>query len=212
MKWFITLFILVLLSLPAWAETLYITQSASMNLDDWQKKAFEGDTQYTLVNKDGRRVIQAISDGSASGLFIEQSIDLQKTPYLNWQWQVEQPLLGLDEQTKEGDDYAARVYVVVSGGLLFWKTKALNYVWSGQQAVGTHWDNAYTSQAKMLAIESGSSYAGQWRSYKRNVAEDLKRLFGEEVSQIDAIAIMTDTDNSRRQAKAYYGDIYFSSE
>ena len=131
---------------------------------------------------------------------------------MNWTWRVDQPLSRLDERTKAGDDYAARLYVMVSGGLLFWKTKAVNYVWSSSQTVGTHWDNAYTGQAQMVAVESGVENSGKWLSYKRNVVEDMRGLFGDDVRYIDGVAIMSDTDNSGGRVEAYYGNIYFSSE
>jgi len=64
----------------------------------------------------------------------------------------------------------------------------------------------------MIAIESGSDYLGKWLTYKRNIKEDYKNLFGDDVRYVDAVAIMTDTDNAHGKAKAYYGEIYFSSE
>lgn len=193
------------------AETV-IADMDVLVLDDWEQESFKGHTRYTLVNIDGVAALHAVSDNSASGLFRKQRIDLEKTPYLNWRWRVDQPLNGLDERTKAGDDYAARLYVMVSGGLFFWKTKAVNYVWSSSQAVGSHWDNAYTGQAQMVAVESGVENSGKWLSYKRHVVEDMRRLFGEDVRYIDGVAIMSDTDNSGGRVEAYYGDIYFSSE
>ncbi len=67
---------------------------------------------------------------SASGLFKKIHIDLNKTPYFNWSWKIDRSLKGLNERSKEGDDYAARICVVKKHALFFWKTRALNYVWS----------------------------------------------------------------------------------
>lgn len=206
------IFMIYLLSPAVMAQEIMIADMERHTLDDWQHKIFAGETDYQIIKQDGRHMLRAISEGGASGIVIERSIDLTQTPYLNWQWRIDAPLEGLSEQSKAGDDYAARIYVVVSGGLRFWKSKALNYVWSGSQPVGTYWDNAYTSQAKMVAVESGVANSDQWRTYKRNILEDMQKLFDEEVTHIDAIAIMTDTDNSQQQATAYYGNISFSSE
>jgi len=204
--------LLLIISHTAQAERINIANMSSSQIDDWSVEAFQGLTDYRMVNIEGERALLASSKNSASGLYRKQRIDLRETPFLNWRWRVEKPLNRQDEQSKQGDDYAARIYALVSGGMAFWRTKALNYVWSSSQPVGTQWDNAYTSQAKMVVIESGNQNVGQWRVYKRNVAEDMRELFGEEVTHIDGIAIMTDTDNSQGEAKAYYGDIYFSRD
>lgn len=182
------------------------------DLSGWEEKEFAGKTDYRIVYVEARKVLEASSNDAASGMFKEIKVDLEKTPYLNWTWRVENVFQGLNERSKEGDDYPARVYVVFSGGLLFWKTKALNYVWSSSQPLDSKWPNAFTANAKMIAIESGSDYLGKWLTYKRNIKEDYKNLFGDDVRYVDAVAIMTDTDNAHGKAKAYYGEIYFSSE
>ncbi|MDZ4261986.1 MAG: DUF3047 domain-containing protein, partial [Pseudomonadota bacterium] len=102
--------------------------------------------------------------------------------------------------------------VIVSGGLFFWKTLALNYVWSNQQAVNSEWDNPFTRSAKMVAVRSGAAETGSWVSQKRNVREDLKRVFGKDIKEIHAVAVMTDSDNTDATTTAMYGDLFFSSK
>lgn len=182
------------------------------NLEQWESKEFSGQTHYEPVVLEGKTVIRAHSQGGASGRFLERDIDLDATPYLNWRWRVENRLSGNAEREKSGDDYPARLYVVVSGGVFFWKTKAVNYVWSSQQTAETHWPNAFTSNAQMVAVRGPEAPLGQWQVEKRNVKEDFKKLFGSDIKEINAIAFMTDTDNTGQQASAYYGEIYFSSE
>lgn len=186
------------------------------DLSDWEEKSFKGNSQYSFVevksNKKLIKVLRASTEGQASGLFKDVVIDLQKTPYLHWSWQVKNLLEGNDERSKEGDDYPARIYVVVSGGVFFWNTKAINYVWSSNQPQGSEWPNAYTGNAKMIAVQAGKEKVGQWVKEKRNVREDLKRLFGDDLTQIDAIAVMVDGDNTGQSATSFFGDIYFSSE
>ena len=187
-----------------------IARWADGELDSWRVERFSGDTKYAVVNEDGKRHLSAVADGTASGLFIEKQIDLGKTPWLTWSWRIKQPLSGLNERSKDGDDYAARVYVVISGGAFFWRTRALNYVWSGSQKSGRTWPNAFTDNARMIAIRGVGENVGEWVSEKRNVLQDLREAFGEEITQIDAIAIMTDADNSGRQTAADYGPLHFS--
>lgn len=201
-------------SLPGYAETQQLGQFSDGQLTHWDEKSFDGHTQYRLV-KDSELdaiVLQAHSDASASGLIYKQDIDLTKTPYLNWSWKITDTLKGNDEQTKLGDDYPARIYIVVSGGLAFWKTLSLTYVWSSHQAIGRHWPNAYTSNAHMVSIQSGPQLVGQWQHEKRNIRQDLKTYFGDDLKEVHAVAIMTDTDNTGTDITAYYGNIYFSSE
>jgi hypothetical protein len=132
---------------------------------------------------------------------------------LNWSWRIENRL-GIDnEKIKPGDDYAARIYVVIDGGILLWKTRAVSYVWASSASRGEVWGNAFAGEnAMMMALRDNGDRLSTWYAEKRNVYEDLERLFRKEYRYIDAVALMTDTDNSHGQVRAYYGDIYFSDK
>jgi len=178
----------------------------------WQSEMFDGETLYRLVKDKNKQVLMADSESAASGLVYKQQIDLEQTPWLNWSWKTESVLTGLDETQKTGDDFTARLYVIVDGGLVFWQTHALNYVWSSSHEKGEKWSNPYTSNATMFAIEAGEAALGDWQHYSRNIRSDFKQLVGKDIRYIDAVAIMTDTDNSRQKTKAYYGDIFFTDK
>lgn len=198
------------------------TSFESAEIKDWEPQTFSGQTDYELVQLNGQSVLKASSNQSASGLVFKKQIDLLKTPYLSWGWRVSKALPELNERSKNGDDYAARVYVVIEDGFMGLKTKALNYVWSASQQQGEAWDNAYVgSSVKMVAARGLNSSLDKWYYEKRNIYQDLINYFGDKGSYnanmeayryIDAIAIMTDTDNSGLMAEAYYGEIYFSAE
>jgi hypothetical protein len=199
------------------------TTSLSDNgIKKWEPKVFSGESIYTLSHYKGRLALKALSKNSASGLVFKTQINLTKTPYINWHWLVESKLLGLDERRKSGDDFVARIYVVIDGGFKIWQTKSLNYVWSSNQNKGLMWDNPFAgSSVKMMAIQGLKSKTGKWYQEKRNVFLDLIQVFGDKGSQeanreayqyIDIIAIMTDTDNSEKEAESYYGDIVFSAK
>lgn len=190
-----------------------IGQFSNNGLQGWTSKSFAGNTDYQLVTENEVQVLQASSNNNASGLFYKQTINLEKTPYLNWRWKISSRILNNNEQTKDGDDYSARIYVVVDGGLLRWKTKALNYVWSGQAEKEAVWSNAFLPKnAKMLATRTADDPLDTWLSEKRNVREDLRKVYGKDITQIDVVALMTDTDNTGQEVTAYYGDIYFTAE
>ncbi len=202
-------------SLPASArqKKVYIGKFSEKSLSSWQEKQFAGKTHYSFYDDEQKGwVIQARSDGSASGLLRQVVVDIRETPYLNWSWRVEQVPDVKDEKTEEGDDYPARVYVIFKGGFWFWKTEALNYVWNSSYPRGESWSSAFTKNAQMMALQSKSSPHGVWVAEKRNVQKDILACFGLEPEIIEGIAIMTDTDNSGSRAVAYYGDIFFSSE
>ena len=117
-----------------------------------------------------------------------------------------------EETTKTRDDYSARVYIVVSDGFFFWQTRALSYTWASKQTKGSSWPNAFTRNATMVAVESGDERVGEWVQEKRNILDDIKNLLGIDATRINAVAIMTDTDNSKQSATAYYGNIFFTAE
>lgn len=206
----VTLTILVVCAVGATPEVVPVGVFSRGNLFGWQPKTFQGHTDYRLVTVNGVRALKATSDAAASGLIKQIRVDLTHTPFLTWRWRVDNVLPGLDEHSKSGDDYPARVYIILSGGFFFWNTRSLNYVWSSSQPIASAWTNAYTSNVMMIAVESGSKKLGQWVTEKRNIRADFLRYFGRDVTTIDAAALMTDTDNSGQRAIAYYGDLYFT--
>lgn len=192
---------------------LLIGDFANQGFAGWDSKSFAGKTRYTLMNVDNVQVVRASTKNSASGLFREQKIDLTRTPVLHWRWRVDKGPRDLDESTKDGDDYAARLYLVKSGGILIWRTKAVNYVWSSGKEPLKHWPNAFAGEAvQMFALRTQLDEKGRWYEESRNVREDFRTLFGEDITEIDAVAIMTDADNSGQRSLAYYGQVYFTPE
>ena len=198
------------------AEDIQMIGNFSANdTQGWKEKVFKNKTIYKLIASDHGTVLQAKSQSSASAFYKDVKIDLVKTPCLNWSWNVDHVLKGLNEKTKSGDDFAARIYVVFSGGIAFWNTKGLNYVWSGSTAaetpIGTAWPNAYTENSINIALQNGSSRIGQWVFEHRNVLLDAQTHLQKDLKTADGIAIMVDTDDSQSSATASFGDLYFSN-
>ena len=194
-------------------DKLPVGQFSTGALAGWEQKSFSGTTNYTIAAEEGRKILKASSNKAASGFFRKIKVDLNKTPVLNWSWKIDNQLKGLNEQSKQGDDYAARIYVIVDGGFFPWNSKAMNYVWSSNQGRGTSWSNAYLPKnAKMTAVRGTQDGPGVWQNEKRNVKQDFKRLYGIDLSRIDAVAVMTDTDNGKGKVTASYGDIFFTAQ
>ncbi|PXY00539.1 DUF3047 domain-containing protein [Halomonas sp. LBP4] len=177
----------------------------------WPTRSFEGETEYRLVERDGTRVLQARARQQASAKYLEKEVDLDRTPYLHWCWQVSGIHQGLDETTKAGDDYPARIYVVRKTGILPWQVQSVNYVWASSQPAGSDWPNAFTSRARLLALQGGKSRVGQWVAEVRDVREDFETLFGERASRVDGVAVMSDGDNAGVDATAWYTHLGFSA-
>lgn len=171
-------------------------------IEGWQEIRFHGQTLYSQQAD----CVRADADGSASGLIQEVSSSLRSKPMLSWSWQALQlltPVPQASEKVKAGDDYVARVYVIKKG-FFPWQTKAINYVWSRQHPVGSHWPNPFVSNAIMVVVQSGAQDSAEWHSFQRDVAADFRRYHDMEVEQVDALALMTDADNSAGRASACY--------
>ncbi len=188
-------------------------------------------TQYTLVKDQDQVVVKSVSHESSSGLTKEITIDPKEYPVVQWRWKVENILQNGDVTKKTGDDYPARLYITFEYDStkvgFFEKTKyetakllygqyppigALNYIWANKSPIGTMIPNPYTDQVTMIVIESGNTRLNEWVTEERNVYEDYIQAFGEDPPKISGVAIMTDTDNTKEHAVAYFGDIAFKKK
>jgi hypothetical protein len=187
-------------------------------------------TRYTVIQEGDNYIVKAESHASASGLYKGLDLDPKVYRIISWRWKVDNILTKGDARRKEGDDYPARVYVAFQydarNATLWERTsygaykliygeyppkRVINYIWDNRLPKGTAIDNAYTDQAKMIAVESGAENVGRWVLEERNLYADYKRLFGAEPPRIAGIAVMTDTDNTGESAVAYYDDIVLQS-
>ena len=206
LTWYLSILFILSLPLPVLASGILLDDYKGGLNPKWEKKSFEGNTLYQVTREDNRLCVKATSRSSASGLFYKIKYDPKDYPILSWSWKTDHVLSKGNALKKDGDDYAARIYVVFPS-LVFWKTKALNYIWANKISRGKAVTNPFTANAIMIAVESGPEKTGQWLEEKRNVLEDFRRHFGEDPPKVGAIAIMTDTDNTGEKATAWYGPI-----
>ena len=208
-RWWLLPFLAVMTSPVLSADDV---RFSPFQMENWSTRSFDGETDYRLVEKDGQSVLQARANGQASALYLERDINLTKTPYLKWCWQVDSLYAGLDETTKAGDDYPARVYVARKTGLLPWQVESVNYVWSSNQPAGRAWPNAFTERAQLLALQGGQENLGRWVAEVRHVRDDYQQLFGERPDSINGVALMSDGDNAGGDATAWYSTLTFSAD
>ena len=185
-------------------------------------------TDYSLVEEGGNVVVKAVSEQSASGLTRAITIDPLEYPFIEWRWKVNNVLRKGDVSRKDGDDFAARVYITfafdpehagylgrlqhAAARLVYGDDvpyRAISYVWGSNSPAGTMTANAYTDRVMMFVVRGGDEHLQQWLTERRNIHEDYRTAFGEEPTMISGVAIMTDTDNTRESAVAWYGDIDF---
>ena len=184
-------------------------------LSELQVRKVRGADNKTLysvgVNEDGN-FLKSIADNAASGLGKEIKIDLNKTPFINITWKIEKDLSGIKENTKKGHDYAARVFVIKKTGATPLSNRAINYVFSSNNEIGLNWPSPYTKKSIDNVLSSTKNNLNEWITVKANVKEDFEKFHDLNVNQLDGIAIMSDTDNSKMKSIAYFQNIYFSSE
>ncbi|MEX0945551.1 MAG: DUF3047 domain-containing protein, partial [Balneolaceae bacterium] len=178
------------------------------------------------VREDGTPIIVAYSNNSISSVTSPLTADPTVFQYLEWEWKIESVIDTGDMTQKSGDDFAARVYVTFDydpSNLRFgerirymaYKTftsfeiplRSLNYIWANKAEIGTTGENPFSSWVQYIVIQSGNELSKEWFTEKRNILDDYRRVYGEEPPPISGITIMTDSDNTGKSTKAYFGKI-----
>ena len=194
------------------SETLRVFEFTEEEFTQLKKRKVKGETSWTLGSNDNGNYIKAEAKGVGSGLGKEVLIDLNKTPIINITWKVEKDLTGIIENSKKGHDYAARVFVVKKTGSTALSNRAVNYVFSSNNEVGKYWKSPYTKKSIDYVLSTTKQNFNEWVTVKANVKEHFKLLHDLDVKELNGVAIMTDTDNSKLEAISYYQNIYFSSK
>ena len=169
-------------------------------------------TLYTVGSNENGNYLKAEAINAASGVGKEIKIDLNKTPFINISWKIEKDLKGIKENTKKGHDFSARVFVIKKTGATALSNRAINYVFSSNNEIGKYWPSPYTKKSIDYVLSTTLKNDDEWVTVKANVRDDFKKLHNLDVSELNGVAIMTDTDNSKLKAISYYQNIYFSSE
>ena len=168
-------------------------------------------TAYSVGTNENGNFLKAVADNAASGLGKEIKINLNKTPFINITWKVEKDLPGINENTKKGHDFAARVFVIKKTGATPLSNRAINYVFSSNSEIGFNSPSPYTKKSIDKVLATTKQNLNEWVTVKANVKENFKKFHNLDVNELDGVAIMVDTDNSKMKAVSYFQNIYFSS-
>lgn len=187
-------------------------------------------TVYTFGERDGRRAVHALADGSTSGLRCDVDIDPRATPWLSWEWLVEQLPDAASVEDDDRDDSPTRVVVSFDGDSstlslrdrvfremveLFTGTTlpfaTLMYVWDPKAATERVVAYPRTSRVQYIVVESGTAAVGRWQAYRRNVVEDYRRVFGGEPGRIRHVGLLADSDDLKLRTDAWFANLAFSA-
>ena len=187
------------------------TKSELSKLEVRKVRGANNKTVYSVGSNENGNFLKAVADNAASGLGKEVKIDLNKTPFINITWKIEKDLPGINENTKKGHDFAARVFVIKKIGATPLSNRAINYVYSSNSKIGFNSPSPYTKKSIDNVLATTKEHLNKWITVKANVKEDFIRFHDIDVNELDGLAIMVDTDNSRMKAISYFQNIYFSS-
>ena len=199
----------------ALAENINIfkfTEQELSELDVRKVRGADNKTIYTVGSNENGNFLKAVADNAASGLGKEVKIDLNKTPFINITWKIEKDLQGINENSKKGHDFAARVFAVKKTGATPLSNRAINYVFSSNSVVGQSWPSPYTKKSIDNVLATTKDNLNVWVTVKANVKEDFKKFHDLDVNELDGLAIMADTDNSKMKSISYFQNIYFSAD
>ena len=209
------LILFIFLTSISTANELIVFEFTEEELSELEVRKIRGadnKTKYTVGSNDNGNFLKAVADNAASGLGKEIKINLNKTPIINITWKVEKDLPGIKENTKKGHDFAARVFVIKKTGATPLSNRAINYVFSSNNEVGFNSPSPYTKKSVDNVLATTKENLNKWVTVRANVKEDFKKFHNLDVSELDGIAIMSDTDNSNLEAITYYQNIYFSAD
>ena len=216
MKLFTQTFVISILAINfSFASEIKVFDFTETELSELQVRKVRGadnKTIYSVGKNDNGNFLKSEANNAASGLGKGIIIDLNKTPFINITWKIEQDLNGIKENSKKGHDYAARVFVIKKTGATPLSNRAINYVFSSNNDVGLNWPSPYTKKSIDNVLASTKKNMNEWVTVKANVKEDFKRFHNLDVKELDGVAIMSDTDNSKMKSIAYFQNIYFSEK
>lgn len=198
---------------PVFAEQVNVfdfTKEELQTLEVRKVRGADNKTEYIPGSNENGNYFKAVADNAASGLGKEIKVNLNKTPFINITWKVEKDLNGIIENSKKGHDYAARVFVIKKTGATPLSNRAINYVFSSNEDIGKNWPSPYTKKSIDNVLSTTKNNINEWVTVKANVKEDFKKFHNLDVDELDGVAIMADTDNSKMKSISYYQNIYFS--
>jgi hypothetical protein len=186
----------------------FVREGFSDGLDRWEEQRLDRrSTEFEVVEAEGNPALRARSDNAAAALLFPLALQPAAGVSVRWRWRVDSSLTENGRETeKEGDDYAARVFVIFGDPELNSNTRALAYAWAGQQPAGSIYPNPYISEVATIVLRSGDEEAGRWVAERRDIAADYEQAFGRPPPELAAIAVLVDTDDTSDTVVSWFDD------
>jgi len=177
----------------------------------WELKEFTGDASVELVRNEGRLALRLRSEHTSFALHRDVVLDVRQYPMLAWSWKVLKLPNAGDVRDPARNDQAAQVYVIFPR----WPSpptasEVIGYVWDSRAPVGTTLAHPRAPNVRLIVVESGPGRLDSWQRQVRNVAEDYRTLFGHPPPRLGKVALMIDSNDTRGEAEALFGDLTFS--
>ena len=194
----------------------------------WQAMPLPGKqlTHYSLGQQAGRAALRAQAESSVSMLRQPLRVEPHLLGHLAFSWNVPALIDGADVGQRQSDDSPARLVLAFDGDRSAFSAKnamlselahamtgeplpyaTLMYVWCNTRPVGTVVHSPRTDRIRKLVVASGPQQLNQWLHFRRDVRADFELAFGEAPGALLTIALMTDSNNTRSSALAWYGGI-----
>ena len=181
---------------------------------------------FEFVLEDKRVAIAAHAQSSASMLRQVVRVEPGDLGRVKFSWKLPDLIQYADMAIREFDDSPVRVVLAFDGDRTKFSAKnamlselaqvlsgeplpyaTLMYVWCNDCEPGKVIVNPHTDRIRKLPLESGRGKLNRWMDYERAVRADFVAAFGEEPGALTSISIMTDTDNTKSVARAFYGPV-----
>ncbi len=210
--------IVLALAAASAADRTVLLREDFATLDAWRPLTFpkiKAHSRYTVETRGRETILRAESSASASGLLLRREFNVYQYPKLRWRWTVGNVYARGDQEGKTGDDYPIRIYVVfrydpekasaldratygIARALYgeYPPHSTLNYVWASREDTPSLFTSPYTDRARMIALEKGPRFAGQWREESADILRDYRRAFGTDPPAQASLGIMNDSDNT----------------
>jgi hypothetical protein len=167
--------------------------------------------EFVVIDNEGHKVLhlKSVNEGSTVSKEVKGKVDLKRTPVLEWSWKaVTLPKNG-NSCKKATDDQAAQVYVAWPRFPESVRSRIIGYVWDTTAPVGTVCKSEKTGTVTYVVLRSGAADLGKWVTERRNVAEDFRKIYGEEAENPGAVSVSIDSNDTESTAESFMGTIVF---
>lgn len=192
----------------------------------WKMTPNKKITKYYLQKHQGKTVLRADALSSASGLIVPLRPKSVEELKIAWSWKSLNHIASANNADTLNDDAPLRLMLAFDGD----KTKlsfkdqmafemaelisghempyaTLMYVWGGNAPLESVVINGHSTRVRMIVVDSNQSPVDEWRHHSRVIQDDFKKAFNEVPGKLIGVGVMTDSDNTKSEAHAFYGDI-----